>query len=234
MENDYSKISTEELKKLRQTCIKNISKYTNNQMARKIQINSLYGAIGNEFFRYFKLANAEAITLSGQVSIRWIENKMNQYLNKLLKTDEVDYVIASDTDSVVGNTQVYVNGKKMNIEDIYNNVCDDSNLICKRDVDDYIHDVSKLNLFTKSYDGENIVEDKIIHIMKHKVKKKFYKITVNGNEIVLTEDHSLIVERDGKIISIKPQDVIEDDIFINISDTGLCLKTKYKNGQETT
>jgi intein/homing endonuclease len=70
--------------------------------------------------------------------------------------------------------------------------------------------------------------------MKHKVKKKFYKITVNGNEIVLTEDHSLIVERDGKIISVKPQDVIEDDIFINISDTGLCLKTKYKNGQETT
>ena len=103
MKIDYSKISTEELKKLRQSCIKNISKYTNNQMARKIQINSLYGAIGNSYFRYFKLANAEAITLSGQVAIRWIENKLNQYLNKVLKTKEVDYVIASDTDSVYLN-----------------------------------------------------------------------------------------------------------------------------------
>ena len=55
-------------------------------------------------FRYYKLANAEAITLSGQVSIRWIENKMNQYLNKLLSTTEgEDYVIASDTDSIYLN-----------------------------------------------------------------------------------------------------------------------------------
>ena len=69
-------------------------------MARKIQLNSAYGAIGNQYFRYYNLANAEAITLSGQVSIRWIENKMNTYLNKLLKTDDYDYVIASDTDSI--------------------------------------------------------------------------------------------------------------------------------------
>jgi DNA polymerase elongation subunit (family B) len=69
-------------------------------MARKIQLNSAYGAIGNQYFRYYNLANAEAITLSGQVSIRWIEGKVNQYLNKLLKTEDHDYVIASDTDSI--------------------------------------------------------------------------------------------------------------------------------------
>ncbi len=79
---------------------KDISKFNNIQMARKIQLNSAYGAIGNQYFRYYNLANAEAITLSGQVSIRWIENKMNAYLNKLLKTDDYDYVIASDTDSI--------------------------------------------------------------------------------------------------------------------------------------
>ena len=72
-------------------------------MARKIQLNSAYGAIGNQYFRYYKLANAEAITLSGQVSIRWIENKMNGFLNKILQTEEVDYVIASDTDSIYLN-----------------------------------------------------------------------------------------------------------------------------------
>ena len=79
---------------------KSISKFNNIQMARKIQLNSAYGAIGNQYFRYYNLANAEAITLSGQVSIRWIEQRMNEYLNKILKTEEVDYVIASDTDSI--------------------------------------------------------------------------------------------------------------------------------------
>ena len=69
-------------------------------MARKIQLNSAYGAIGNQYFRYYNLANAEAITLSGQVSIRWIENKINKFLNKLLNTEGKDYVIASDTDSI--------------------------------------------------------------------------------------------------------------------------------------
>jgi DNA polymerase elongation subunit (family B) len=79
---------------------KDISKFNNIQMARKIQLNSAYGAIGNQYFRYYNLANAEAITLSGQVSIRWIESKVNTYLNKLLKTEDHDYVIASDTDSI--------------------------------------------------------------------------------------------------------------------------------------
>ena len=83
--------------------VKEIARCNNIQMARKIQLNSAYGAIGNQYFRYFKLANAEAITLSGQVSIRWIEEKLNGYLNKILKTKDVDYVIASDTDSIYLN-----------------------------------------------------------------------------------------------------------------------------------
>ena len=82
---------------------KEIARCNNIQMAKKISLNSAYGAIGNEYFRYFKLANAEAITLSGQVSIRWIENRMNKYLNKILKTEDIDYVIASDTDSIYLN-----------------------------------------------------------------------------------------------------------------------------------
>ena len=89
----YEKTRTKELEK-------EIARCNNIQMARKIQLNSAYGAIGNQYFRYYKLANAEAITLSGQVAIRWIESKMNIYLNKILKTEDVDYVIASDTDSI--------------------------------------------------------------------------------------------------------------------------------------
>ena len=92
----YEKTPTVEL-------MKEIARCNNIQMAKKISLNSAYGAIGNEHFRYYRLANAEAITLSGQVSIRWIENKMNTYLNNLLQTEGKDYVIASDTDSIYLN-----------------------------------------------------------------------------------------------------------------------------------
>ena len=83
--------------------VKEIARCNNVQMAKKISLNSAYGAIGNQYFRYFKLANAEAITMSGQTSIRWIENKLNGYMNKTLGTKDVDYVIASDTDSIYLN-----------------------------------------------------------------------------------------------------------------------------------
>ena len=80
--------------------LNDVSRYNNIQMARKISLNSAYGAIGNEWFRYFDLAIAEGVTTAGQLSIRWIERKLNEYLNNLLKTRDEDYVIASDTDSV--------------------------------------------------------------------------------------------------------------------------------------
>ena len=79
---------------------KDISRYKNMQLAKKVQLNSAYGAIGNPHFRFFDINQATAITLGGQLSIRWAENEMNKYLNKLLKTDGEDYVIASDTDSL--------------------------------------------------------------------------------------------------------------------------------------
>ena len=80
--------------------LKYISRYNNIQMARKISLNSAYGAIGNQYFRYYDLAIAEGITTAGQLSIRWIEKKINVYLNKLLGTTNEDFVIASDTDSI--------------------------------------------------------------------------------------------------------------------------------------
>ncbi len=111
---------------------KEIARCNNIQMARKIQLNSAYGAIGNQYFRYYKLANAEAITLSDQVSIRWIENKVNGYLNKLLSTDGVDYVIASDTDSIYLNMGPLVDKffaakseDKSSIVNILNSICED-------------------------------------------------------------------------------------------------------------
>lgn len=80
-----------------------IARYNNIQLAKKVTLNSAYGAIGNAYFRFFDIRIAEAITLSGQLAIRWIENKLNNHLNTMLKTNGIDYVIASDTDSIYLN-----------------------------------------------------------------------------------------------------------------------------------
>ena len=120
---EYEKNPSTDLKK-------EIARCNNIQMARKIQLNSAYGAIGNEHFRYYRLEIAEAITMSGQLSIRWIQNHMNEYLNKLLSTKEEDYVIASDTDSIYLNLGPLVNkffsnksGDKAAIVTILDKIC---------------------------------------------------------------------------------------------------------------
>jgi DNA polymerase elongation subunit (family B) len=93
-------LTKEQLLKRKRQLEKEISRNKNMQLAKKVQLNSAYGALGNQYFRFFDVRMAESITLSGQLSIRWIENRINEYLNNLLETDNEDYVIASDTDSV--------------------------------------------------------------------------------------------------------------------------------------
>lgn len=82
---------------------KELSSLDASQMAIKIMMNSLYGAMANRWFRYYDPRCAEAITLSGQLSIRWAEKAVNDYMNKVLSTKDEDYVIAIDTDSVYMN-----------------------------------------------------------------------------------------------------------------------------------
>ncbi len=79
-----------------------VARYNNLQLAKKVSLNSAYGAMGSQYFRFYDLRQALAVTLAGQLSIRWIENKINKYVNDILKTDK-DYVIASDTDSIYLN-----------------------------------------------------------------------------------------------------------------------------------
>lgn len=77
-----------------------VARYNNLQLAKKVSLNSAYGAMGSQYFRFYDLRQALAVTLAGQLSIRWIENKLNLFMNKILKTEGKDYVIASDTDSI--------------------------------------------------------------------------------------------------------------------------------------
>jgi DNA polymerase elongation subunit (family B) len=212
----YEKTKTKELEK-------EISRCNNIQMARKIQLNSAYGAIGNQYFRYYKLANAEAITLSGQVAIRWIESKMNIYLNKLLKTQEVDYVIASDTDSIYLHMGPLVERIYEGREKTTESVVSFLDKICQMELEKYIEGCYKeLAEYMNAYDQkmqmkrENIAERGIW------TAKKRYILNVWDSEGVRYEEPKLKMMGIEAVKSSTPapcRKMIKDGLKIMMSGT---------------
>jgi len=181
----YEKKKTKELEK-------EIARCNNIQMARKIQLNSAYGAIGNQYFRYFKLANAEAITLSGQVSIRWIEEKINKYLNKLLKTNEVDYVIASDTDSIYLNMGPLVESIYKGREKTTESVVSFLDKVAKVELEKYIESCyQELADYVNAYDQKMQMKRENIADRGIWTAKKRYILNVWDSEGVRYEEPKL-------------------------------------------
>ena len=172
----YEKTPTVEL-------TKEIARCNNIQMAKKISLNSAYGAIGNEHFRYYRLANAEAITLSGQVSIRWIENKMNGYLNKLLSTDKTDYVIASDTDSIYLNLGPVVDKFFGNKSDDKVRIVELLDKVCKDKLEPFIDaSYQELATYVQAYDQKMIMKRENIADRGIWTAKKRYILNVWDSE----------------------------------------------------
>ena len=185
-------LSDAQLKRMRSQAIKDISRFENNQMARKIALNSAYGAIGNQYFRYYKLANAEAITLSGQVSIRWIENKMNQKINKILKTNDVDYVIASDTDSIYLNMGPLVDRVYEGREKVSENVVGFLNKVCTDEFEPFIEGAyEELARYVNAYDQKMFMKRENIADRGIWTAKKRYILNVWDSEGVRYEEPKL-------------------------------------------
>ena len=182
---DYEKTPTKALEK-------EIARCNNIQMARKIQLNSAYGAIGNQYFRYYKLANAEAITLSGQVSIRWIENRMNKYLNKVLKTEGEDYVIASDTDSIYLNMGPLVESVYKGREKTTESIVTFLNKICEVELEKYIDRCyQELATYVNAYDQKMFMKRENIAERGIWTAKKRYILNVWDSEGVRYEEPKL-------------------------------------------
>ena len=182
---DYEKTPTIALEK-------EIARCNNIQMARKIQLNSAYGAIGNQYFRYYKLANAEAITLSGQVSIRWIEDRMNAHINKILKTKEVDYVIASDTDSIYLNLGPLVEVIYKDREKDGASICSFLNKVCEVEFEKYIESsYETLAKYVNAYENKMVMKRENIADRGIWTAKKRYILNVWDSEGVRYEEPKL-------------------------------------------
>ena len=212
----YEKTPTKELEK-------EIARYNNIQMARKIQLNSCYGSIGNQYFRYYKLANAEAITLSGQVAIRWIENKMNAYLNKLLKTDEIDYVIASDTDSIYLNVGPLVETVYKGREKTSQSIVSFLDKVCQVELEKYIESCyQELAEYLNSYEQKMFMKRECIADRGIWTAKKRYILNVWDNEGVRYEEPKLKMMGIEAVKSSTPapcRKMIKDGLKLMMSGT---------------
>jgi len=239
-DKDYSKLTDTQLLKLRDQTVKDIAKFNNFQMVRKITLNSAYGAVGNQYFRYYKLANAEAITLSGQVSIRWIENRMNGYLNNLLQTEGIDYVIASDTDSIYLNFGPLVNKFFRNKLDDKNKIVTIIDQICKDKLEPFI-DSSYQNLasYVNAYDQKMQMKRENIADRGIWTAKKRYILNVWDSEGVRYEDPKLKIMGIEAVKSSTPapcRSMIKDALKLMMKATEDDLidfiencRTKFKN-----
>ena len=158
-----------------------ISRCHNIQMAKKISLNSAYGAIGNQYFRYFDVRIAEAITLGGQLSIRWVERDVNRFMNKLLNTDNVNYVVASDTDSIYLKLDKLVekvckDKSPQQITDFINKAAEDK---IQKVIDDSFKNLAK---YVNAYQQKMIMKREAIANKAIWVAKKRYMMNVFDEE----------------------------------------------------
>ena len=169
IEQDNEKTPSPDLKR-------EINRLGNTQMAIKILLNSLYGALGNQYFRYFDMRIAEGITLSGQLSIKWAEKTLNNAINKILKTDD-DYVIAIDTDSIYVDMEPLVN--KVNPPDpvkFLDKACSDKFEPIL--ADGYADLFQRMNAFeNRMVMAREVIADRCVW-----VAKKRYILNVHNNE----------------------------------------------------
>ena len=168
-----------------------ISKYNNMQMNLKITLNSAFGAMGNQHFRFFDQRIAEAITTSGQLSIKWIEKEINRYLNELLKTDE-DYVVAVDTDSV------YITMDKL-VQSVYgdkdvekNKVIDFLDRVCSEQMEKIIDkSYQKLADYMNAFEQKMVMKRENLADKALWTSKKRYIMNVYDSEGVRYEEPQL-------------------------------------------
>lgn len=211
MDLEYLKsLSNQELIDLKQRTETEIDMYNTKQMTMKIMANSLYGALGNAHFSMYNKNIATAITGNSRFYINLMGFNLNKYLQELDNSNE-NFLLYIDTDSVTGDSKIVVDSKEISIEDFYNSIPDCFLINHKKS----IKTLESFNYLTLSVSKTLRLEyKKINYIMKHKVSKKLYEIKCKNKSVKITEDHSIIVVREGCLVAVKPLDILKDDKLI--------------------
>ena len=208
-----------------------IARYNNLQLAKKVSLNSAYGALGSQYFRFYDLRQALAVTQAGQLSIRWIEKKLNLFMNKLLKTEK-DYVIASDTDSI------YLRLGEL-VDKVYKEKTDTNSIItfmdkvCEDKIQPFIDEsYQELAEYVHAHSQKMIMKrealaDKGLWTAKKRYALNVYnnegvvykepKLKVMGLEMVKSSTPSVIREKMKKVLNLMMMGT-EEDVHAFIDD----------------
>jgi len=217
--------------KSNKSLVKEISRLNNLQMAMKIALNSAYGAMGNQYFRYFDIRMAEGITTSGQLSIRWMANEFNRYMNKIMKSTDKDYVIAIDTDSIY-----------LTLEDLVEHVCagktDEQKIkymdkICEDMFQPFIDSTyQKLADYMNAYSQKMIMKREVLADKAIWTAKKRYILNVHNSEGVQFAKPKLKVMGLEMVKSSTPmviRDKLKDSIEVILDGDERKLHTYINN-----
>ena len=207
--SDIENMTDEQLLARYKVLQKEVVTFNNFQMAKKILMNALFGACGQESFRYYDPRYAEGITMTGQLFIRTVGQAITELITKM-SSKEGDWSFYSDTDSVTGDTLIYVNGKKIPIAEYYDSVAaipttTDTGTYVKYVIDDMSY---------CSSDGILLEEKRITYAMKHRVSKQMYSLKCNDTSVTVTCDHSIMVLRDGKLVALTVDNIIDGDSLV--------------------
>lgn len=220
-EVDLDNMSKEELEEQQDYYTNLANRYYNYEQSIKNILNSIYGAFGNQWFYFFNINIAESITLQGQDAILYTEKMLNLYFNKYWHKDteihkkmgislkgEVSkpVVIYIDTDSVAADSKVIINNEESTIEEMFRNYSKINGFHVSQKGDEIIKSPNCTILnHSKKRGLYNVPVEKII---RHKVTKKKWRLrTKSGKEVIVTNDHSLIILRDGKQMKVTASEI---------------------------
>lgn len=188
---DYSSMTDDELiaayrlEKLKETLFENL------QSGLKILLNGGYGATGNNSFLYYKLENAAAITASGRLINLYTMKRVNQYLNGMFKTDNFDYLIAGDTDSIYLDLSILWDKVEGSVDDKVEAL----DQFCERYLTPLIEKIClEFKEYLNAYDNNMEWNREVISESAFWVEKKNYAMLVNNSEGVVYETSDLKVK----------------------------------------
>ena len=222
---DLDNLSTKELEELYHKCEMMQEQKSTGQLTKKVLINGLYGALANTSFILFNEKIAQSITGNGRYFIQKTANMIEKVLQAKFSSPD-KYVIYGDTDSVTGDTVLNVmdgmdvgSEKSIRIDELYDSGFDEVEYKKGKFL-------RKVHAEALSLENGEAVYKPVTYVMKHKVKKHLYKITINGangangangKSVIVTEDHSVMVERDGVLIECKPTEIKKGDKVITLA-----------------
>lgn len=181
------------------------------QLVKKINLNAAYGSLLNAGSRFFDQRLGQSTTLTGRCIAKHMASQVNEVF-----TGEYDHtgttVIYGDTDSWVSTTLHQTNFGEKTVEELFSSCSEFWNDGDK----EYAHNP---DLMVMSFDPERNEPyfGHINYIYRHRVSKDLYEIEDElGNIVTVTQDHSVMIERGGVLLEVKPAEIEESDILISI------------------